>query len=164
MKPRKQYPSAGAVDEPASTSRRRHGSGVQTPTSHRLFRSYVTSVLTLLLVFRRLIAVIRTAVADRTFRGAAISLVTLLTLATIFYHVVEGWSVIDSIYFAVVTGLTIGYGDFVPQYSISKVFTIFYALLAVGLFVTLATSLAKASLERTAMRRRRPPPEEDSGT
>jgi voltage-gated potassium channel Kch len=121
-------------------------------------------VLTLLLVFRRLIAVIRTAVADRTFRGAAISLVTLLTLATIFYHVVEGWSVIDSIYFAVVTGLTIGYGDFVPQYSISKVFTIFYALLAVGLFVTLATSLAKASLERTAMRRRRPPPEEDSET
>jgi hypothetical protein len=44
------------------------------------------------------------------------------------------------------------------------VFTIFYALLAVGLFVTLATSLAKASLERTAMRRRRPPPEEDSET
>jgi voltage-gated potassium channel Kch len=121
-------------------------------------------VLTLLLVFRRLIAVIRTALADRTFRGAAISLVTLLTLATIFYHVVEGWSVIDSVYFAVVTGLTIGYGDFVPRYSISKVFTIFYALLAVGLFVTLATSLAKASLERTAMRRRRPPPEEDSET
>jgi hypothetical protein len=119
-------------------------------------------VLTLLLVFRRLIAVIRTAWADRTFRGAAISLVTLLTSATIFYRVVEGWSVIDSVYFAVVTGLTIGYGDLVPQYSISKVFTIFYALLAVGLFVTLAASLAKASLERTAKRRLRPPPEENA--
>ena len=115
-------------------------------------------------MFRRLIAVIRTAWADRTFRGAAISLVTLLTSATIFYRVVEGWSVIDSIYFAVVTGLTIGYGALVPRYSISNVVTIFYALRAVGLFVTLATSLAKASLERTAKRRRRPPPGEDSET
>ena len=119
-------------------------------------------MLTLLLLFRRLFAVIRAAWADRTFRGASISLVTLVTLATIFYRSVEGWSVIDSVYFTVVTGLTIGYGDFVPQYSISKVFTIFYALLAVGLFVTLATSLAKASLEETAKRRLRPPPEEDS--
>ena len=119
-------------------------------------------MLTLLLLFRRLSVMIRAAWADRTFRGAAISLVTLLTLATIFYRVVEGWSVIDSVYFAVVTGMTIGYGDLVPQSSISKIFTIFYALLAVGLFVTLGTSLAKASLERTAKRRLRPPPEEDS--
>jgi len=136
--------------------------GSATPTSHGLYRSYVTCVLTLLLLFRRLIAVIRSAWADRTFRGASISLVTLITLATIFYRSVEGWSVVDSLYFAVVTGLTIGYGDFVPQYSISKVFTMFYALLAVGLFVTLGTSLAKASLERTAKRRFRPPPEENS--
>ncbi|HEX6338557.1 MAG TPA: potassium channel family protein [Jiangellaceae bacterium] len=119
-------------------------------------------MLTLLLVFRRLIAIIRAAWGDRTFRGAAISLVTLITSATIFYRMVEGWSVIDSIYFAVVTGLTIGYGDLVPQYSISKIFTICYALIAVGLFVTLGTSLARASLERTAKRWLRPPPEEDS--
>ena len=98
-------------------------------------------MLTLLLVLRRLIAVIRAVWADRTARGAAISLATLLTLATIFYSVVEGWSVVNSIYFAVVTGLTIGYGDLVPQHSISKVFTVFYAVLAVGLFVTLGTAV-----------------------
>lgn len=120
-------------------------------------------MLTLLVLLRRLIAVIRAVWADRTARGAAISLATLLTLATIFYRAVEGWSVVDSLYFAVVTGLTIGYGDIVPQYPISKVFTVFYAVLAVGLFVTLGTSLAKASLERSAKRWMRPPPEEDSG-
>ena len=98
------------------------------------------------------------------FRGAAASILTLLTIATVFYMAVEGWSVLDSIYFAVVTGLTIGYGDLVPQHSISKVFTIFYALLAVGLFVTLATSLAKASLERTPRLRPGQPPAEDSET
>ena len=115
------------------------------------------------MLLRRLIAVIRAVWADRTARGAAISLATLLTLATIFYRAVEGWSVVDSLYFAVVTGLTIGYGDIVPQYPISKLFTVFYAVLAVGLFVTLGTSLAKASLERSAKRWMRPPPEEDSG-
>ena len=118
-------------------------------------------MLSLLLIFRRLAAVVRTAWTDQVFRGAAASILTLLAVATVFYVVVEGWSILDSIYFAVVTGLTIGYGDLVPQHSVSKVFTIFYALLAVGLFVTLATSLAKASLERAARGRPDKPPAEN---
>ena len=80
-----------------------------------------------------------------------VSLLTLLVVATTFYTVVEGWSVLDSAYFAVVTGLTIGYGDFVPEQSIAKVFTMIYALLAVGLFVALATTLANAAI-RTSVR------------
>lgn len=113
-------------------------------------------------MLRRLAEVVRTAWKDRVFRGVAASTFTLMTVATVFYTVVEGWSVLDSIYFAVVTGLTIGYGDLVPQHAISKIFTMFYALLAVGLFVALATSLASASLQRATKRRPGSPPPDES--
>ena len=120
-------------------------------------------MLNLLLMVRKLTFALRTSWGDPAFRGVAVSIITLLASATIFYTLVEGWSVLDSLYFAVVTGLTIGYGDLVPQHAISKVFTMFYALLAVGLFVALAASLAKATLvQRPPKRRRHPPPAEDS--
>ncbi|NEE01474.1 two pore domain potassium channel family protein [Phytoactinopolyspora halotolerans] len=64
--------------------------------------------------------------------------------ATVFYSLTEGWSVLDSLYFSVVTGLTIGYGDLAPEQAVSKVFTMIYALLSVGLFVTFGTTLARA--------------------
>ncbi len=63
----------------------------------------------------------------------------MLIGATIFYMLAEGWPVVDSLYFAFVTGLTIGYGDLAPTTPLSKVFTILYALLAIGLFVTVGT-------------------------
>jgi hypothetical protein len=99
-------------------------------------------------MFRFLARVVRSAWKDPVVRGVMATIVMLLVLATVFYTVVEGWSVLDSIYFAVITGLSIGYGDLVPESPIAKIFTMFYALLAVGLFVALATSLAKAALER----------------
>lgn len=36
----------------------------------------------------------------------------------------EGWSFGDSMYFAFVSGLTIGYGDFAPKLALSKVLAI----------------------------------------
>lgn len=110
-------------------------------------------MVSLLLMLRRLIGAVRTAWRDHTFRAAALSTVILITAATIFYVSTEGWSVVDSLYFAVATGLTIGYGDLVPSGPGGKIFTIVYALLAVGLFVTVAASLAKAVLDDAARRR-----------
>jgi len=53
-------------------------------------------------------------------------LIILLVIGTLFYHNVEGWRYIDSLYFTVVTMTTIGYGDFTPQTDIGKIFTIFF--------------------------------------
>jgi voltage-gated potassium channel len=114
----------------------------------------LSGMLSLLLMLRRLVAAARTAWGDKAFRGVVFSLVTLLIIATIFYTITEGWSVLDSLYFSVVTGLTIGYGDFAPQEPISKVFTMVYALLAVGLFVALVASLANASVSRRQHKRK----------
>ncbi|WP_203337742.1 potassium channel family protein [Nocardioides limicola] len=114
----------------------------------------------LVLMVRRVLGAFRTAWADHAFRGLALTLAALVASATLFYVLVEGWSPLDSAYFSVVTGLTIGYGDLAPQTAIGKVFTMLYALLAVGLFVGLGATLAKAYLDnrtrtRAALRQRR---------
>jgi Ion channel len=44
----------------------------------------------------------------------------------------EGWSIIDSIYYCVVTTTTIGYGDRVPQHEGMKLFAIVFIPLSVG--------------------------------
>ncbi|WP_129662731.1 potassium channel family protein [Phytoactinopolyspora endophytica] len=122
-------------------------------------------MLGLLLMLRRFFAAFRTAWRDLAFRGITVSIVVLVTSATTFYTLVEGWSVLDSLYFSVVTGLTIGYGDLAPQEALSKVFTMVYALLAVGLFVAFGTSLARALVAHHAAkphlhRRHRSSPED----
>ena len=48
----------------------------------------------------------------------------------------EGWSVADSIYFAFVSGLTIGYGDLAPKRLLARVLAI-----AIGICGVLVTAL-----------------------
>jgi voltage-gated potassium channel Kch len=49
-----------------------------------------------------------------------------------FSFVFDHWTVIDSIYFAIVTFTTIGYGDLVPDSHIGRYFTLIYALSGVA--------------------------------
>ena len=60
--------------------------------------------------------------------GAAVILAT----GTTFYTLVEGWTIIDSLYFTVITLTTIGYGDLHPTNDLSKVFTIVFVIAGVS--------------------------------
>ena len=51
----------------------------------------------------------------------------------------EGWSIQESIYFAFVSGLTIGYGDLVPKTLLTRALAI-----AIGLCGVLVTALLAA--------------------
>ena len=56
-------------------------------------------------------------------------MVAYLMLAVIAYSfVLEKMSIIDSLYFAMVTLTTIGYGDIVPSNDASRLFTAIYAI------------------------------------
>ena len=67
----------------------------------------------------------------------------VIVAGAFLYHVVEGWSILDSFYFVIVTVTTIGYGDVVPMTSVGKVFTMFFSFFGVAMafyFLTLAGS------------------------
>ena len=67
---------------------------------------------------------------------------------------VEGWSLLDSAYFAVVTIATVGYGDLTPETTLGKIFTIGYIFAGIGLFLAAVTALSQAVM------RAEPPPRE----
>jgi voltage-gated potassium channel len=67
----------------------------------------------------------------------------LLVSGTVFYWAAEDWSLIQSLYFSVVTLTTVGYGDLTPTSDYSRIFTIVYILIGVGVLVLFLSSLAK---------------------
>lgn len=81
------------------------------------------------------------------FRALTFMVVTSVLLGAWFYHVVEGWRWIDSIYFTVITLTTIGYGDFSPKTDAGKLFTIFYIFLGLGLLVGYLNALGENFLK-----------------
>lgn len=89
---------------------------------------------------------------DVEFRVLLFFHISLLAGATLFYYREEGWSVIDSLYFSVMTMSTIGYGDFVPTTTLSKSFTIIFALLSIGIFVALMSKFVGIVLQLKKLR------------
>jgi hypothetical protein len=65
---------------------------------------------------------------DRRTRPILIYAAVIIILGAALYHWLEGWGWLDSIYFVVITLTTIGYGDFHPTTSVTKIITIFYGL------------------------------------
>lgn len=73
---------------------------------------------------------------DRNYRSLLGASVLILFGGALFYHLIEGWSYLDSVYFSAITLTTIGYGDFSPQTDAGKLFTIIYIGVGVGLILT----------------------------
>ncbi len=73
---------------------------------------------------------------DEEFQFLFILIIVLLVGANIFYVKVEHWSVIDALYFSVMTMATVGYGDLTPTTDVSKLFTVVYAFISIGTFVS----------------------------
>ena len=93
---------------------------------------------------RRLYRGFRAAIREPAVVGALSLAATLIAIAKIFYWVVEGWSLLDSAYFSVVTIATVGYGDLAPRTAVGKIFTIGYIFAGIGIFVATAAALAQA--------------------
>lgn len=73
---------------------------------------------------------------------------TMVATASVFYRWAEGWRWLDAVYFSVITIATVGYGDFSPQTPLGKLFTIFYVLIGLGIFVATATAIAERVIRR----------------
>jgi transcriptional regulator with XRE-family HTH domain len=88
--------------------------------------------------------------AGRAILGVAL---TVIAIATIFYRYVEHLRWIDSLYFSVITVSTVGYGDIAPTTVASKIFTMVYVLVGIGVFVALVTTVAQHLIEAKHQRR-----------
>jgi voltage-gated potassium channel len=95
---------------------------------------------------------------DPEFQALSSLVAMTLLSGTLFYRSVEGWSLLDSLYFCVATLTTVGYGDFYPTTPYGKIFTIFYLFVGVGL---IAAFVGKVATE-TIKPKHRPTPEDEN--
>ncbi len=79
----------------------------------------------------------------------AFALIVLVVASTIFFHQVEGWSLLNSYYFTIITIATVGYGDFTPKTDVGKIGATVIIILGIGLFSAFVTRLLKRRAIKT---------------
>jgi voltage-gated potassium channel len=101
-------------------------------------------------IFTAFVKAIRTQMDDDAFRATLFLLLALLVMGTLVYPILEGWSLVDSLYFSVVTLATVGYGDLHPTTDVGKLFTVLYILIGVGVLVVFASRVVNAMVTERA--------------
>ena len=77
----------------------------------------------------------------------------LVVIGTVFYSILEDWTLFESLYATIITITTVGYGDLSPQSQSGRIFAIFFTLFAIGL-AGYAISSAAAILFETQQENR----------
>lgn len=105
------------------------------------------------------IRALRRALQEPGTQALLLTTLVVVTGGTLFYATQERWPLLDSLYFTMVTLMTIGYGDLHPTTPLTKAFTVVYALVGIGLVAstvaTLAVALTKSAAERAGRRHHR---------
>ena len=108
-------------------------------------------MIPLLLAFRGLARAMAAVWRDPETKALPVVAGVLVVTGTLFYWRFEdGWSVIDALYFSVVTLTTVGYGDLHATSPGTQIFTIIYILTGFGVLVALLTSVAQQYLKQKA--------------
>ena len=86
---------------------------------------------------------LRTMARDPEGKVLLISAATMVATGTVVYSALEGWTLIDSLYFSVVTLATVGFGDLTPTTDVAKLFTVGYIIIGIGILAAFASELTK---------------------
>jgi voltage-gated potassium channel len=113
----------------------------------------VSIVASMILTISNLIMSVYSGLADPTFRRLLIAALMLLLSGTIAMNRIEGWALVDSFYFSVISLTTVGYGDFTPQTTLGKLFTAFYVLGGIGVIVAFINALGERRVARATRNR-----------
>jgi voltage-gated potassium channel Kch len=107
-------------------------------------------MLSLVLAFRGLARALAGVWRDPETKALPLVAAALVLTGTIFYWRFEDWTIIQALYFSVVTLTTVGYGDLHPTSPGTEIFTIFYILTGIGVFVALLASVAQQYIAQKA--------------
>ena len=84
-----------------------------------------------------------------------------MVFGTIGFSLIEGRSIVDSAYFAIVTMATVGYGDVHPVTTGGKIFTVVLIIMGVGTFLGVIANITEIML--TKREDRKPPGKVEHG-
>lgn len=105
-------------------------------------------MISFILTLKRLLSAVYRIMKEKAFKSLLVSLVLILLSGTLFYKQVEGWSLLDSFYFAFVslipTSVSTG---FVPQTDLSKWFTMIYLVVGVGVMLMILIMIGFAVVD-----------------
>ncbi len=99
-------------------------------------------------VLIRFVRALWRSLKDPEFQALFFLVVAMLALGTWFYSRAEGWSLLDSLYFSVITLTTVGYGDFSPSTAAGKIFTIFYIFVGIGIILGFVNVVAERAMKQ----------------
>ena len=68
----------------------------------------------------------------------------VITLGTVVFHLLEGWSILDSLYVTAQTLTTVGFGDLAPATKAGRLFAIVFMLAGVGVVLYALTTTVQS--------------------
>jgi len=71
-------------------------------------------------------------IPTKKLKNAALALISIFIIGTLGFHFIEGWSLTESLYTTVITLSTVGYGDFYPETTVGRLFTVILVIFGVG--------------------------------
>lgn len=108
----------------------------------------MATMISFILTILRLLKAVMHMMKRKIFWSILMTVCFILLSGTLFYHQIEQWSVLDSLYFAfttlVPTSLDTG---LILTNSFSKVFTMFYLVAGMGAMLSLLLLFGSAVLE-----------------
>jgi voltage-gated potassium channel len=80
-------------------------------------------------------------------RYALFAVLAAVAIGTLGFHLLEGWSLSDSLYATLQTVTTVGYGDVTPKTTAGRIFASIYMFVGVGTVLYVLTSTAQTIVQ-----------------
>ncbi len=77
-------------------------------------------------------------------RIVLLAVLAAMALGTVVFHLVEGWSILDSLYVTAQTVTTVGFGDITPRTALGRSFATVFMLIGVGVVLYALTSTVQS--------------------
>ena len=105
-------------------------------------------MISFILTLKRLLSAVVRIGKEPLFKTLLLTLAIILLSGTMFYYGIEGWSLLNSFYFAFVSLIPTGVNTgLMPEATISKWFTMIYLVVGIGVMLMLIMRLGLAIIK-----------------